>query len=111
MDKNKYKIKPTWIIIHKETGEQWQASSGKQSWGASNHAKSAWRASANYHGKGGGTFFDEQDTHELLELESEDTVKLKEALEIMEELVEWASCGDHNLNTTNRAIDFLRENK
>lgn len=40
-------MKPeTWIIVHKETGEQWVSKSGKSSWRKSAHAKLAW---ANHH--------------------------------------------------------------
>ena len=76
----------TWIIVNKETGEQWKAGSGKSSWRKKNHAKSAWNHHWGYIGYPNTTSilsmeeyewnsvsakFDNQDDYELIEVGSQ----------------------------------------
>ena len=88
----------TWIIRHKDTKEQWYASSGKSSWKKINHAKSAWRASDHNCTEGiklervkslyttlrqEYPKFNEQDVYECVELQHESEVRLQEAVELI----------------------------
>lgn len=59
------KIPEVWIIVHKETGEQWTASSGKDSWKAKGHAKNAWINSSYAFKNPAKGKFDNQDEYEL----------------------------------------------
>ena len=63
------KLNKTFIIRHKETKEQWFTHRGKGQWKASNHAKSAFKASSRIR-------FDDQDEYELVELKHESEDKL-----------------------------------
>jgi len=80
----------TWIIVHKVTGEQWKADSGKTSWRASHHAKNAWRFSHSYQGT---PSFNDQDTYELREVSASKIDKLEATIQKMEDMVKserWA---------------------
>lgn len=97
-------IKPfeTWIIRHKETKSLWQAPSGKTSWKAKNHAACAWSTMTEWSAKKwdielkdvtnlsyrqidqlgynhyGVPKFSKQDRYELVKLNAEPSVVVKE---------------------------------
>lgn len=99
-----------WAIRHKETGEFWQARSGKTSWRKANHAASAWAQGEGINEKDvprvpctsrwckeGGCYhcdenrtvrpkFREQDTYECVRLESDVESELTKALARIKEL-------------------------
>lgn len=99
-----------WAIRHVETGEFWQARSGKTSWRKANHAASAWAQGEGINEKDvprvpctsrwckeGGCYycdenrtvrpkFREQDTYECVKLESDVESELTKALARIKEL-------------------------
>lgn len=94
----KTKLNKTFVIVNKFTQEQWSASSGKTSWKQINHAKCAFANS-------GGTTrrdplltdevkslskceslkFDSQSVYEVVELKSDDSVKLDKIRSLVEQ--------------------------
>ncbi len=87
------KINKTFIIRHKKTQEIWSHSSGRSSWKQASHAKSSWQSSRSdtkrlaglVDGRYGKTppYFDQQDVYEIIELQSEDSLKLEESIALL----------------------------
>lgn len=91
------KLNKTFIIVNKETQEQWHSPSGKSSWKQVNHAKCAFAQGNNKRdpllkvyceklGKYDNLKFKDQDVYEVIELKSEDILKLDKVEELLEEL-------------------------
>ena len=98
----------TWIIVNKETGEQWQASSGKSSWRKKNHAESSWHCHwrglgypntthipetvMDYEWEAISAKFDNQDDYELKEISASLVSELEATIQKMTAMVkseEW----------------------
>ena len=80
----------TWIIVNKETGEQWKAHSGKSSWSKSSHAKSAWVFSRLFDNPK--IYFDDQTEYILKEIGLAAYTQLEAKIQKMEAMVkseEW----------------------
>lgn len=81
------KLNKTFIIVNKETQEQWHSPSGKSSWKQVNHAKCAFANGNNRRdpllkayceslGKYDSLKFNDQDVYEVIELKPHEQVKL-----------------------------------
>jgi hypothetical protein len=107
------KIPECWIIVNKETKEQWVAGSGKSSWNGRGSAKNAWN---NHHALRGGYEptlsrlmsdltltnankgrlgilnasykFDNQGEYELVQLEYKELSELEYRIKAMEEMIQ-----------------------
>jgi len=105
----------TWIIKHKDTGQIWQAPSGKTSWKAKGHAKNAWASMSKYDADkwdidlkeecerfdghnywSGAPYFDYQDKYILIKLEPESTIltRLQKAESILKDILNNYEAGE-----------------
>jgi hypothetical protein len=118
----KTKLNKTFIIVNKETQEQWISQSGKSSWKAPNHAKAAFAQSrgkvsrdpllSEYTSKltrYESLKFNNQDVYEVVELKSKDSGILKEALLLLQECMDnFNPVGEQEWNTYQKLELFLR---
>ena len=111
------RLNKTFIIRHRETKEQWVASSGKSSWKQKNHASCAWvnsdqpeefKRETKYSWKEN-MKFSEQDVYEIIELLPESDTKLQEACKLLSLCVPLAIEGD-DLHLEDKILTFLEQN-
>lgn len=80
-------MKPeTWIIVHKETGEQWFGGSGKSTWKTKGAAKTSWATSGSWVDRED-CRFDDQDTYILKEISASRIYELENIIQKMEAMI------------------------
>lgn len=116
----------TWIIKHKDTGQIWQAPSGKTSWKAKGHAKNAWASLTPWEVEKGGwdvdlvptgkeyrpfkvPYFNDQDKYILVKLEPESTIltRLQKAERILRDILNNYEAGE---KIDSQIKEFLGDN-